>query len=37
MNLQCDLQLNIRLSEILKIQIELIVFHEVQVDEVLLP
>jgi hypothetical protein len=37
MNLLCDLQLNIQLFEILKIQIELTVFHEVQADEVLQP
>jgi hypothetical protein len=37
MNLQCDLRLNIQLFEILKIQTELIVFLEVQADEVLLP
>jgi hypothetical protein len=36
MNLQCDLRLNIQLSEILKIQIEQTVFHEVLVDEALL-
>jgi hypothetical protein len=36
MNLLCDLRLNIQLFEIQKIQIELIVFREVQVDEVLL-
>jgi hypothetical protein len=36
MNLLCDLRLNIQLFEILKIQIELTVFLEVQVVEVLL-
>jgi hypothetical protein len=34
MNLLCDLRLNIQLFEILKIQIELTVFLEVQADEV---
>jgi hypothetical protein len=34
MNLLCDLRLNIQLFEILKIQTELTVFPEVQVDEV---
>jgi hypothetical protein len=34
MNLLCDLRLNIQLFEILKIQTELTVFLEVQVDEV---